>query len=408
MRKNPERLAWVVLLTSFFICIGLTAAIPLGVRAFVLLSQIEQNVTLEVQRGSLRVLRPSDVMPVAIAEDHDDIPERTVVTTDLTEGRLVMHSPKDADSVVASVQLYNNTRVILSAARSPRFSISQLPHQVTMEVTTGRVRINVSDTQTRPTIAEVQTPHGTITLAQGNYEVKVNTATEVTVRYGKAEIHRGQSVVVLEPAQRAIVSFDGISEPLPAIRNLVTNGDFQHQVDGWATDWSRYSDQTDPQQPQGSVAIVVNEGREVVDFYREGTNHAEIGIRQEIDYDVRDFTSLELHLAVRVISEDIGGFGGCGYLGSECPIIVRIEYEDAYGSESTWQHGFYIGEPKSDWLTHGWAESLQEGTWETYDSENLMEELADTSPALIKSLTVYASGHSFHAMVTEVELLAQE
>jgi hypothetical protein len=37
-----------------------------------------------------------------------------------------------------------------------------------------------------------------------------------------------------------------------------------------------------------------------------------------------------------------------------------------------------------------------------------MEELADTPPALIKSLTIYASGHSFHAMVTEVELLAQE
>jgi hypothetical protein len=27
---------------------------------------------------------------------------------------------------------------------------------------------------------------------------------------------------------------------------------------------------------------------------------------------------------------------------------------------------------------------------------------------LIRGLTIYASGHSFHAMVTEVELLAQE
>jgi hypothetical protein len=37
-----------------------------------------------------------------------------------------------------------------------------------------------------------------------------------------------------------------------------------------------------------------------------------------------------------------------------------------------------------------------------------MEALADTPPALIKGLSVYASGHSFDAMVTEVELLAQE
>jgi len=38
----------------------------------------------------------------------------------------------------------------------------------------------------------------------------------------------------------------------------------------------------------------------------------------------------------------------------------------------------------------------------------LMEELAEAPPASIKQLTIYASGHSFNAMVTEVELLAQE
>jgi hypothetical protein len=408
MTKNPERLAWVVLLTSFFICIGLTLAVPLGVRAFVLFSRVEQNITLEVQRGPLRVTWPGRGEPIAIAEERSDIPVRTVVTTDLTEGRLVMHTPEENGPVVVSVQLYNNTEAVLSSASSPRFSISQLPHQVVVEVRAGRVRINVSDTAERPTVAEVQTPHGTITLTEGSYEVKVNTATEVTVRYGKAEVHLGQWAMSLDPAQRAIVSADKIKGPLPAIRNLVVNGDFQHQIDGWAADWSRYSQQTDPQQPQGSVGIVVNEGREVVNYYRDGSNHAEIGIRQEIDYDVRDFSSLELHMAVRVISEDIGGFGGCGYLGSECPIIVRMEYEDTYGSDSTWQHGFYIGEPKSDWLTQGWAEAIPEGTWQTYDSGNLMEELADAPPALVKSLTIYASGHSFHAMVTEVELLTQE
>jgi hypothetical protein len=37
-----------------------------------------------------------------------------------------------------------------------------------------------------------------------------------------------------------------------------------------------------------------------------------------------------------------------------------------------------------------------------------MEELSGTPPALIKSVSIYASGHSFDAMVMEVELLAQE
>jgi hypothetical protein len=37
-----------------------------------------------------------------------------------------------------------------------------------------------------------------------------------------------------------------------------------------------------------------------------------------------------------------------------------------------------------------------------------MAELAGTPPALVKSVSIYASGHSFDAMVAEVELLAQE
>jgi hypothetical protein len=293
---------------------------------------------------------------------------------------------------------------MLTAARSPRFSVSQLPHQVALEVLTGRVRINVADTDDRPTTAEVQTPHAVVILTEGSYEVKVSANTEVTVRNGQAQVRVEQQETSLEPNQRVVVSDGKIGESLPAGRNLIANGDFEANLQNWTT----YSRQADDKQPSGNIGIVANEGRRVVDFYRDGSNHAEVGIRQEINYDVRDFSALELHLAVRIIFEDIGGFGGCGSLGSECPIIARIEYRDIYGSESESLHGFYIGEPQDGWLTYEWADTVQEGTWQTYDSGNLMEELADTPPALIKSLTIYASGHSFHAMVTEVELLAQE
>jgi hypothetical protein len=407
MRKKPERLAWAVLLASFFICISLTSAGPLAVRSFVLFSQEKQNVSLEVERGSVRVTWAGRRDPIAIAKERSDIPERTIITTDLTEGRLVMHAPREDDLVVASVQLYDNTRVVLSSARSPRFSVSQLPHQVAMEMQAGRVRINVADTQDRLTTVEIRTPGGTMTFAEGSYEVKVNTETEVTVRHGQAEIRSGQETLLLDPGQRALIGEGKISGPQPAIRNLVDNGDFQNELKSWNT----YSEQHDPEQPAGNISIVANEGRRVVDFYRDGVNHAQVGIHQEIDYDVRDYASLEVHLAVRVIHEDIVGFGGCGYLGSECPVIVRIEYEDIFGNDNEWLHGFYIGQPKTggedSWIIHGWAEAIPQGTWQTYDSENLME-LVDAPPALIKSLTIYASGHSFHAMVTEVELLAQE
>jgi hypothetical protein len=408
MRANPERLAWAVLLTSFFICISLIAAIPLAIRYYVFHAHVGQNVTLQVQRGPLRVTLAGRGEPVAIAEDRDDIPERTIVATDSTAGRLVMYALQTDDPVIATAQIYDNTEIVLSSARSPRFSASRLPHIVTLEVRAGRVRISVPKNSDRSTIVEAQTPHGAVTLTEGSYEVKVNgTTMEITVRDGQAEVtNNAKHVMPLGPAERAIVGVgnEQIIGPLPAARNLIFNGDFHDPLEnGWAS----YS-MNDPDQPPGSVDITADEGQEVVSFYRDVSNHAEVGIRQKINYDVRDFEFLQLHVAVRVIHQNMAGYGGCGYLSSECPIIILIDYKDVYGSDQQWRHGFYTGEPAPDWPLYPWTEQVALGNWQAYDSGNLMEELADAPPAIIKSLTIYASGHSFHAMVTEVELLVQE
>jgi hypothetical protein len=410
MRSNPERLAWVVLLASFFTCIGLVVAMPLGVRHYILHASTAQNVTLEVKQGPLRVTLAGRGQPVAIDEERGDIPERTVVATDATSGRLVMHTPEEDQAVVATAQLYDNTEIVLLTARSPRFESSRQPHRVVLEVRAGRVRIGAVDQEEgHPTVVEVRTPHGEATLTEGSYEIKVNgTVTEATVRKGKAGVTSdGVDAMSLGPAQRAIIDSeinDGrILGPLPAARDLIVNSDFEADLDNG---WTSYN--VEKEEPPATVSIITEEGRKAASFYRNGGNHAEVGIRQEINYDVRDFTSLELHLAVQVVDENITGYGGCGTLSSECPIIVLIEYKDIHGNDQEWRHGFYIGEPAPDWLLYPWTEQLPQGKWQTYDSGNLIEELSDNPPAIIKRLTIYASGHSFHAMVTEVDLLAQE
>jgi len=408
MRNNPERLAWIILLTSFFICLGLPVAVSLGTRQYIQYARIPQSTTLQVQQGPLRVTLAGRGAPVAIDRDRGDIPERTILATDATAGRLAIHTPK-THSVIATVQLYNDTEVVLASARSPRFAASQLFHQVILEVQAGRVRINVSNTGDRSTIVEARTPQGIVTLTEGSYEVKVNgTMMEVITRDGQAHVSSAsEQIAILGPAQRAIITQDQITSPLPAARDLISNGDFQDQLE-LGNEWVSYGHQTDPQQPPGRANIIAYSGQPAVEFYCDGSNHTEVGIRQEINHDVRDFTSLQLRLNARIISQDITGFGGCGYLGTECPIIVRLDYKDIYGTDREWLHGFYIGEPHQDWLTHEWADQFQSDNWQTFDSSNLMQELTDTPPALVKAITIYASGHSFHAMVTEVELLAQE
>jgi len=317
MRKNPERLAWSVLLTSFFVCIGLAVAIPVGTRRYALYAQVGQNVTLEVQRGPLSATLAGRGAPIAIDEERSEIPEHTIVATGSTAGRLVMHAPQADGPVIVTAQLYDNTEVVLSSARSPRFSASHLPHKVDLEVRTGRVRINVSSDDSRSTVVEVHTPHGTAMLAEGSYEVKVNgTTVEVTVRDGQAGVtNNTEHAVSLGPAERAVIDGQQIVGPLPAARNLIVNGDFQAPLENG---WTSYSEQKE--EPPGNVSIVADKGREAANFYRSGSNHAEVGIRQEIDYDVRDFAFLELHLAMHVVYEDIAGYGGCGTLSSECNV----------------------------------------------------------------------------------------
>jgi hypothetical protein len=415
MRRNLEQLAWVILLASFFVCVGLTVATPLSVRWFFLYAPLGQPVTLEVQRAPLSVTWAGRGEPISVAQDRSDVPERTIVATNSSSGRLVVHAPRADESFIATIQIYEETEVVLSSARSPRFPASRLPHQITLEVKAGRVRISVPDDGDRPTVVEVHTPQGQVTLTEGKYEVKVNgTTMETTARDGQAQLtsNTGQ-VVSLGPAKRAIVDDEQVIGLLPAARNLIANGDFSAPLEeGWVS----YNKQDE--EPPGSVSVVTDRGGEAANFYRDGSDHAEVGIRQKINYDVHDFTSLELHLAVQIKGQNVPV---CGTLGSECPVMVRIEYKDAAGADREWLQGFY-------WLPDTGASEepnplvcktcntrnphikAPQDTWYAYLSPNLIPLLSQDgrAPTTIRAITIYASGHAYHSMVADVELIGQE
>jgi len=412
MRSSPEKLAWVVLLGSFFVCVAMAVMTPLSARWYVRNATATQDMSLQIHRGPLSVVRGGRGRPVSYADDTDEVLEGSRITAPNGGSGQILIQPADGGgpAPIATVQLYDETELVLASARSPRFGSSPLPHHVNLEMETGRVRINVFGRSGRPTLVDVETAHGSVTLREGSYEVKINSVTEATVRYGEAELtNQAGDRLTLGPRERSLMGTQVIDGPLPAARNLVENGSFQEPLEeGWET----YTEQADPTQPSGRVEITVatmgNEERRVAEFYRNAVNHAEVGIRQEIGYDVRDFSSVELYMAVRIVSENILGLGGCGSMGSECPIIVRLDYKDIHGNDHDWVHGLYIGDPADGWPIHGWHERVEPGVWQPYSTGNLMEALSEMPPALIKSVRIYASGHSFHAQVTEVELLAQE
>lgn len=404
MIHSRERLAWTILLLSFALCVASAIGGPVGVRQFIQTARMQQDALLEPQQGTPRLQRRGQGPVVALVGPTWDVPPGSVVTTDESaRSLLTLYAPGGEQVPVATIQMYGDTTVSLISARSPRFKSSPLPHEVVITVPSGRVRATVIPAGGRPTQVEIRTPHVSATLEEGSFEVRVHpTYSELSARSGRARIETSDGDdLVLVASQRVLARSGPESlEVLPAERNLLVNGDFRAPLE---QGWEVYHKDVQ-QEPPGSVHVEDFGGRRVARFTRSGEGHAEVGIRQEVQYDVRDFSSLTLHLNVLILDQSLPG---CGSLGSECPILVRIDYKDIDGTDRTWYHGFYSVEKAPQDLLNPWDERIPPRIWYAYDSGNLVQEF-DAPPALIKTVWIYASGWSFDAMVTEVELLAQE
>ena len=208
--------------------------------------------------------------------------------------------------------------------------------------------------------------------------------------------------------QRTVVKLNGPpSGVLSPERNLVTNGNFRLPLSGT---WDIYNDLQNEREQPGTVTIQTVGGQRSAVFERQGAYHAETGIRQTINKNVRDFASLRLHFVVRVFDQDVPV---CGQAGSECPLMLRLDYKDQDGTDRSFLQGFYTRQDGSGAnptynTTSGSRNEhrrIPPNVAYTYDSANLMETL---KPAQITAITFYASGHSYRSSVAEVELLGEQ
>jgi hypothetical protein len=180
------------------------------------------------------------------------------------------------------------------------------------------------------------------------------------------------------------------------------NGNFSEPLStGWQVDTERLSDSVQ----LGAAEIVSSGGRNAVQFSRNGLEgeHNAVAIVQRIDKDARDFMSLKLRMDVRVLSQSLSGGG---MQSSEFPVMVRLDYIDANGDVQHWVRGFYYQNVDSLPILY-YGIKVPQNTWYPYESGNLMQELANTRPAKITSLRVYASGWNYQSMVAEVGLIAE-
>jgi hypothetical protein len=419
MRENPERLAWSVLLIAFVVFCVAAVGFPLLVRNYLLNARQPLRAQVNAQRGIVRVEREGSSRPDVVSLD-DLSPLRVfkgdgMRTADRDEGLLALQTGDESNRVtLTSIVVYENSDIVLTDAYSPRFGLSSGPHTVILQMRGGRVRIEVPPADDgRPVQVRVRTDHGQIQLSEGSYAIEVTIRqTVATVRSGQANVRVGDDELELGDEQRAVASReDGLDGPLPAERNLIVNGHFGQGIDaGWTMLISPQDSSAQAGMDNG------DEGQPVVRFRHEQPQPSEVGLIQTLNHNVKDLDSLVLHLKVRV---NYHSLSVCGSLGSECPVMVRVDYIDRNGDGQQWVHGFYSAEDPSIALPYycttcpdpssGNHNRVPEGAWFLYDSPNLMQILPlELQPATIQSVRVYASGHSYDSEVTDVELLAQE
>ncbi len=413
-----EQLAWLVLLGSFTLFLSIAIATPLLIRAYLQNSTRPLLLLAQSNQGTVSIDNVNSPPRAALpGEAGQAVSQRETVLTDATASGLLLVFAAEGGDVLARLQLYGSTAVYINAATTPRFRLSDRPQELTVELLNGRLRIVVTEEKERPLLLTINTPHGTAVLRQpGEYSFLVQPqATQVTVQEGSAEVRGQNRLLTLEAMQRAEIAADSPPVgPLSPERNLLQNGSFNEL---WAR-WTRLSWNVERiEQPAGDIEIAEILGENGLQVVRNGEGHADVGVRQVIDQDVTDVESLLLEIDFRIVSQSLGV---CGMVGSECPLILRIEYDDQNGNPQVWQQGFYaVGAITPDGppdvcvscppprFTHVQA-PLGQLFFYRADLIAELQRMGFGAPRRIKNISIIASGHSFAVEVLDITLLASE
>jgi len=397
--RNPaaraQRTAWLVIGFAFVLWCTLTAFAVLGVRTFLLTAANPQNALLEIGHG---VVFYQDTLSSvqARASSGMGLSEGTVVEAgELTEAELRLFEG-------SSVHLFPGAQVRLDALRVGRFS--DTASNVAVSQRHGAVRYQVAGGLPNGAGLTVVTPHGEVSLQHGEYLVWVRgDGTSVSAYSGKGNVRVGSRAERFRFGQRLEARADGsLDGPGPLDQNLLVNGTFPHDLDGWEPVDVQEKGRRDVAGVREWTSLLLNgdlvKGLRVWRDTAKDT-HNETGVVQHVQRDVLPYRNLYIRAWIRV---ELASLSGGGYAGSEYPIMLQVEYVDSTGGRPSWSHGFYYANPENRPVIN--AEQVQQGIWIRYEG-NLVE-LKDR-PAFIDSVRVIGSGHDFDAMVTQVELIAE-
>ncbi len=420
--KKTETVAWVILLIAFFCCIGLAVGVPLGVRWYLLNVTRPLTIVIQPRAGIVSQQEARSKTAILLNENTEIMAKSTIRLAEDAEAWLLIYHPEtgkpgQTTTPILTLQFYGETEITIAGARTPRFALSRLPHLVQLHIQRG-ANIQVSiESNTRPTLLHIQTPHGSADMEQGTYRIVVESdQTEFAVRSGQAYISDPESGkrFVLGELQRAELTTAGLREIYTGERDILRNrnGNFEMPLEGT---WETYTRTAFADNNSGTILwTALADNRHIVLFERMGEGFSETGISQEINQDIRGIASLRVRARLRIDTQILTV---CGSLGTECPIMIRIKYTDQTGAVREWLQGFYLTEgggyqpfcQSCEWQARH-IKVAQASVWHNYESPDLLPLFAEKGivPATIRRVDIYASGHGYGAAVDEIAILVGE
>lgn len=418
MLSNPHRLAWVTMISGLAIfCLFCVGSVVFA-RWLLFESPTQLSVLLHVSRNTISLARP-DTSDESAVKDIAQVGRQHRLSTDsLSQGYLSFADPYSGDEL-ATVTILDTSVVTMENATRPRFSISENPYAIQLSGANGRFEIWLREGIEREVRLDVAGPLGVIRISDGGTYLLESTPAHlrITSRQGGATLiandHRTQHVA--GGTEALLSAGDPAIKVGPAPIDLLADSQFDQAsaIDwpvGWSCTWRPSADA--PNAPAGESRFTREDGRSVLQLSRlaPSLDPGDVACMQPLGdprtgLEVAPYTGLKLRVKMMV---DYQYLSGCGQAGTECPVMLHMEYRDRNGIKRDWYHGFYVEfTPNVGGLTicdscYEYHERITKGAWYTYEAD-LIEKLR---PGSIISVEFYASGHRFEVFVDEVSLLA--
>ncbi len=413
MRQHPEILAWRILLAAFFTFLLICGSLVYIVQWYLFQSTVPLKIELTAARGTVIAVQPGTQQELAVSGQQGDLSAGVNVRTDANAQALLTFFDPEDGAPIASVVVLRDSQIEIDQASAPRFRLNKEPFRIQIISPYGRSEIIIQEGTRREVSFVLTAPKVQVQTAEsGHYVIDISEQnTRVTTLSGQSQVTERDEghVARLRSGQYTIIGRNDTGRPeIKVTEALLENGNFDRNDVGWKF----LSDG----EPAGQVFYAWIAGRHGVVLDRSQSNwpgvelsHGETRLFQDLNLEVSDYGYLELRGTFYIEEQSLST---CGIQGSECPLMLRIDYLDVLGTPRTYIHGFYASHDPA--LNYPLAcascrtehERINQQTWYTFKSGNLFTVLpSEQQPLVIQQVSFYASGHAYKVYVTELELV---